>query len=53
MKLTIIETGLPPEAIRDRYEGYPAMFAELFKHTMMFTSVDNHWFLETKQIRTK
>ena len=29
MKLTIIETGLPPEAIRDRYEGYPAMFAEL------------------------
>lgn len=29
MKLTIIETGLPPEAIRDRYDGYPAMFAKL------------------------
>ena len=26
MKLTIIETGLVPEAIRDEFEDYPAMF---------------------------
>ena len=30
MRLTIIETGLPPESIRDDYpEGYPKMFEEL------------------------
>ena len=31
MKLTIIETGLPPEAIREDYPGgYPVMFERLF-----------------------
>ena len=30
MKLTIIETGLPPLAIRDKYPGgYPVMFERL------------------------
>ena len=32
LKLTIIETGLPPLAIRDKYpKGYPAMFEALFR----------------------
>ena len=31
MKLTIIETGLPPEPIREKYpNGYPLMFERLF-----------------------
>ena len=31
MRLTIIETGLPPLAIRDKYPGgYPLMFEHLF-----------------------
>lgn len=29
MKLTIVETGLAPEPIRDRFPDYPAMFARL------------------------
>ena len=29
MKLTILETGLPPEAMRDDWPRYPAMFEEL------------------------
>ena len=34
MKLTIIETGLPPVAIRDQYpEGYPLMFGDLFRRS--------------------
>ncbi len=32
MKLTIVETGLPPVAIRDQYPGgYPLMFERLFQ----------------------
>ncbi len=32
MRLTIIETGLPPVAIRDQYPGgYPLMFEDLFR----------------------
>lgn len=31
MKLTIIETGLAPIAIRDQYKSYPDMFADLFR----------------------
>lgn len=30
MKLTIIETGLAPAAIRDRFPSYPEMFARMF-----------------------
>ena len=30
MKLTIIETGLVPEPIRDQFPDYPAMFRDLF-----------------------
>ncbi|WP_370234283.1 MULTISPECIES: glutamine amidotransferase-related protein [Henriciella] len=29
MKLTIIETGMPPEALRSDWPGYPAMFRDL------------------------
>lgn len=29
MKLTILETGLPPQAIRDAWPRYPAMFEDL------------------------
>ncbi|MEM9937440.1 MAG: glutamine amidotransferase [Pseudomonadota bacterium] len=29
MKLTIIETGLPPEALREAWPGYPDMFRDL------------------------
>lgn len=31
MKLTIIETGLPPEPIRADFDRYPAMFQRLFE----------------------
>ena len=31
MKLTILETGLPPQGIRDDWPRYPAMFAELIR----------------------
>ena len=34
MKLTILETGLPPEAIRDDWPRYPAMFEELISPHM-------------------
>ncbi|MEZ5946155.1 MAG: glutamine amidotransferase [Hyphomonas sp.] len=29
MKLTIIETGLPPAPLRDRFDDYPAMFRQM------------------------
>ena len=30
MKLAILETGAPPEAVRDRFGDYPSMFRKLF-----------------------
>ena len=29
MKLALLETGFPPAAVRERFEGYPAMFRRL------------------------
>jgi len=31
MKLTIVETGLAPAAIRDRFPDYPEMFRRMFE----------------------
>ena len=33
-KLTIIETGQPPEPIRDRHDHYPGMFERLLAPAM-------------------
>ncbi|WP_213270288.1 glutamine amidotransferase [Hyphomonas sp.] len=44
MKLTIIETGQAPLAIRDRFPSYPEMFRE------MFSSVDSGISMETVSV---
>src|SRR5882724_8739448 len=33
MKLAILETGAPPDSVRDRFGDYPSMFRALFGET--------------------
>jgi GMP synthase-like glutamine amidotransferase len=40
MDVGILETGKPPEALRARFGGYPAMFAELLGPGFEFASYD-------------
>ena len=44
MKITIIETGLPPEDLRADWPGYPAMFEALI------SAVDDSFTYETVSI---
>jgi GMP synthase-like glutamine amidotransferase len=40
MNLGILETGKPPEALRERFGGYPKMFAELLGPDFTVTTYD-------------